>query len=64
MHEIFPAFNSKVKSGAVSDFYSGGCELASEASLNFLAPLEFFDTPLQGGGELAQGGAKEETKYL
>ena len=37
--------------GAVSDFYSGGCKVASEASRNFMAPPGIF--------LLAQGSAKD-----
>ena len=45
------------QAGAVSEFWSGGCEIASEASRKFLAPPVNFWPPPAGGGQFLQGGA-------
>ena len=49
---------TQTPAGAVSEFWSGGCELASEASRKFLAPpCEFLaPPPLQGGANFYRGG--------
>jgi hypothetical protein len=59
-----PLLEKATEAGAVSEFYSEGCELASEGSQKFFTLPWHFWHPPAGWCELAQGGAKEETKYI
>ena len=44
--------------GAISEFWSGGYKVASEASRNLLAPLcQFVGTPMQRSANFYKGGA-------
>ena len=50
--------------GRFQTFTQGGANWRAKRAENFWPPPGIFWHPPAGGGELAQGGAKEETKYL
>ena len=54
----------RLNQGRFQTFTQGGANWRAKQAENCWPPPGIFWPPTAGGGELAQGGAKEETKYL